>query len=78
MSRGLGDVYKRQADGKLIALPPGAADLHLWEQLLQLMPQGISRAVEFPLQGADLVQVTTLQVAALACPGQPRMENAQV
>ncbi|WP_294734019.1 TIM barrel protein [uncultured Pseudomonas sp.] len=68
----------RRADGKLVALPPGAADLHLWEQLLRHMTQGITRAVEFPLQGDDLVQVTAQQVAALAVLGQPRVENAHV
>ncbi|WP_421526194.1 sugar phosphate isomerase/epimerase family protein [Pseudomonas yamanorum] len=68
----------RRADGKLVALPPGVADLHLWEQLLKHMTQGITRAVEFPLQGDDLVQVTAQQVAALAVLGQPRMENAHV
>jgi sugar phosphate isomerase/epimerase len=68
----------RRADGKLVALPPGAADLHLWEQLLKHMTQGITRAVEFPLQGDDLVQVTAQQVAALAVLGQPRVENAHV
>lgn len=68
----------RRADGKLVALPPGAADLHLWEQLLRHMPQGITRAVEFPLQGEDLTQVTAQQVAALTVLGQPRLENAHV
>ncbi|WP_439855342.1 sugar phosphate isomerase/epimerase family protein [Pseudomonas yamanorum] len=68
----------RRADGKLVALPPGAADLHLWEQLLKHMTQGITRAVEFPLQGDDLVQVTAQQVAALAVLGLPRVENAHV
>jgi len=68
----------RRADGKLVALPPGTADLHLWEQLLRHMTQGITRAVEFPLQGDDLVQVTAQQVAALAVLGQPRVENAHV
>jgi len=68
----------RRADGKLVALPPGAADLHLWEQLLKHMPQGITRAVEFPLQGDDLTQVTAQQVSALATLGQPRMEKAHV
>ncbi|MFK3822065.1 sugar phosphate isomerase/epimerase family protein [Pseudomonas yamanorum] len=68
----------RRADGKLVALPPGAADLHLWEQLLKHMTQGITRAVEFPLQGDDLVQITAQQVAALAVLGQPRVENAHV
>ncbi|NWC94233.1 MULTISPECIES: sugar phosphate isomerase/epimerase [unclassified Pseudomonas] len=68
----------RRGDGKLVAQPPGAADLHLWEQLLRSMTQGITRAVEFPLQGDDLVQVTAHQVAALAVLGQPRVENANV
>ncbi len=45
----------RRPDGKLVALPPGATDLHLWEQLLKHMTQGITRAVEFPLQGDDLI-----------------------
>ncbi|KRP54721.1 TIM barrel protein [Pseudomonas poae] len=68
----------RRADGKLVALPPSATDLHLWEQLLKHMNQGITRAVEFPLQGDDLVEVTARQVAALACLGQPRAESAHV
>ncbi|MFQ6592296.1 MULTISPECIES: sugar phosphate isomerase/epimerase family protein [Pseudomonas] len=68
----------RRQDGKLVALPPGPTDLHLWEQLLKHMTQGITRAVEFPLQGDDLVQVTAQQVAALATLGQPRLENAHV
>ncbi|MGY2960610.1 sugar phosphate isomerase/epimerase [Pseudomonas sp. TE36184] len=68
----------RRADGKLVALPPGATDLHLWEQLLGHMTQGITRAVEFPLQGDDLVEVTARQVATLALLGQPRAEYAHV
>ncbi|WDU65297.1 AP endonuclease [Pseudomonas poae] len=68
----------RRPDGKLVALPPGAADLHLWEQLLKHMTQGITRAVEFPLQGDDLIGITAQQVAALAQLGQPRAENAHV
>ncbi|WP_460136483.1 sugar phosphate isomerase/epimerase family protein [Pseudomonas sp. S1_E04] len=68
----------RRADGKLVALPPRATDLHLWEQLLKHMTQGITRAVEFPLQGDDLVEVTAQQVATLALLGQPRAENAHV
>ncbi|WP_455883651.1 sugar phosphate isomerase/epimerase family protein [Pseudomonas putida] len=68
----------RRADGKLVALAPSATDLHLWEQLLKHMTQGITRAVEFPLQGADLIAVTAQQVAALALLGQPRAENAHV
>jgi len=68
----------RRPDGKLVALPPGATDLHLWEQLLKHMTQGITRAVEFPLQGDDLITVTAQQVAALTLLGQPRAENAHV
>lgn len=68
----------RRADGKLVALPPGATDLHLWEQLLKHMTQGITRAVEFPLQGDDLISVTAQQVSALAVLGQPRVESAHV
>ncbi|MGH2419073.1 sugar phosphate isomerase/epimerase family protein [Pseudomonas canadensis] len=68
----------RRVDGKLVALPPGATDLHLWEQLLKHMTPGISRAVEFPLQGDDLVAVTAQQVATLTLLGQPRSEHAHV
>ena len=68
----------RRPDGKLVALPPVATDVHLWEQLLKHMPQGITRAVEFPLQGDDLIAVTAQQVATLAHLGQPRAENAHV
>ncbi|HJH18786.1 MAG TPA: sugar phosphate isomerase/epimerase, partial [Pseudomonas lactis] len=68
----------RRADGKLVALPPGATDLHLWEQLLKHMTQGITRAVEFPLQGDDLIEVTAQQVTTLARLGQPHVENAHV
>ncbi|OIN45679.1 AP endonuclease [Pseudomonas azotoformans] len=68
----------RRPDGKLVAVPPGATDLHLWEQLLKHMTQGITRAVEFPLQGDDLIEITTRHIAALAILGQPRVENAHV
>jgi len=68
----------RRADGKLVAVPPVASDLHLWEQLLRHMPQGVMRAAEYPLQGNDLVQLTTEHVAALARIGQTRLEPAYV
>ena len=68
----------RRADGKLVALPPGTTDLHLWEQLLKHMTQGITRAVEFPLLGDDLIAVTAQQVTTLAHLGQPCAENAHV
>ena len=66
----------RRADGKLIAVPPGMADLHLWEQLLKHMPAGVMRAAEYPLQGDDLLQLTAGHVATLAHLGQSRREPA--
>jgi sugar phosphate isomerase/epimerase len=60
----------RTAAGKLIAVPPKAADLQQWEQLLKHMPSGLPRAVEYPLQGDDLLEVTRGQVDALALLGQ--------
>ena len=68
----------RRADGKLVAMPPAASDLHLWEQLLRYMAQGVMRAAEYPLQGDDLVQLTTEHVATLARLGQTRLESAHV
>jgi sugar phosphate isomerase/epimerase len=68
----------RRADGKLVAVPPAVGDLHLWEQLLRHMAQGVMRAAEYPLQGEDLVQLTTEHVAALARLGQSRLEPAHV
>ena len=57
--------------GKLVATPPLARDLYLWEQVLQRVRPGVLRAIEFPLQGDDLPEVTRNQVAALARLGQP-------
>jgi sugar phosphate isomerase/epimerase len=71
-------AVSRRADGKLIALPPTASDLHLWEQLLRHIAQGVMRAAEYPLQGEDLLQLTTEHVATLARLGQPRLERAHV
>jgi sugar phosphate isomerase/epimerase len=68
----------RRADGKLVAVSPAASDLHLWEQLLRHMPQSVMRAAEYPLQGDDLVQLTTEHVAALARLGQSRLEPEHV
>ncbi|WP_339446717.1 sugar phosphate isomerase/epimerase family protein [Pseudomonas sp. EA_5y_Pfl2_R50] len=68
----------RRDDGKLVAVPPAISDLHLWEQLLRHMAQGVMRAAEYPLQGDDLVQLTTEHVAALARLGQSRLEPAHV
>ncbi|MFJ3373314.1 sugar phosphate isomerase/epimerase family protein [Pseudomonas sp. NPDC086112] len=68
----------RRADGKLVAVPPAASDLHLWGQLLRHMDHGVMRAAEYPLQGDDLVQLTTEHVAALARLGQHRQEPVHV
>jgi sugar phosphate isomerase/epimerase len=68
----------RRPDGKLVAVPPAVSDLHLWEQLLRHMAHGVMRAAEYPLQGEDLVQLTTEHVAALARLGQSRLEPAHV
>ena len=68
----------RRPDGKLVAVPPAVSDLHVWEQLLRHMAQGVMRAAEYPLQGDDLVQLTTEHVAALARLGQSRLEPAHV
>jgi len=69
-------AVRLRVDGKLVAIPPGAPELHQWEQLLRHMTQGITRAVEYPLQGTDLLQVTTEQVSLLAHLGQSRLEHA--
>ncbi|MBK5355867.1 TIM barrel protein [Pseudomonas sp. TH41] len=68
----------RRADGKLVAIPPGASDLYQWEHLLRHMAQSVMRAAEYPLQGDDLVQLTTEHVTALAHLGQSRLESAHV
>ena len=56
----------RDSAGKLIAVPPQPDDLHAWQQLLEHMPSGVPRAIEYPLQGDDLSRVTREQVDALA------------
>jgi len=71
-------AVSRRADGKLVAIPPAASDLFEWEQLLRHMAQGVMRAAEYPLQGDDLVQLTTEHVAILARLGQSRLESAHV
>ncbi|MGY2262272.1 sugar phosphate isomerase/epimerase family protein [Pseudomonas sp. SDO55104_S430] len=71
-------AVSRRADGKLVAIPPAASDLHLWEQLLRHMPQNVMRAAEYPLQAEDLLQLTTEHVATLARLGQTRLESAHV
>lgn len=69
-------AVSRNAAGKLVAVPPRQTDLHLWEQLLKHMPVGLPRAVEYPLQGDDLLQVTRVQVNALAQLGQRQAQHS--
>ncbi len=69
-------AVSRRADGKLAAIPPAVSDLHLWEQLLRHMVQGVMRAAEYPLQGDDLLLLTRAHVSDLARLGHTRLENA--
>lgn len=61
----------RKAHDKLIAIPPSPSDVQGWNQLMKHMPNGLPRAIEYPLQGDDLLQVTREQVEILATLGQP-------
>lgn len=56
----------RDSKGKLIALPPAEADLPEWRAVLAHMPAAVPRAIEYPLQGDDLQDVTAHQVNLLA------------
>lgn len=60
----------RNAQGKLIAIPPGLSDLQHWEQLLKQFSLGVPRAIEYPLQGEDLLELSQLHIATLARLGQ--------
>ncbi len=62
-------------DGKLVAVPPSAADLQYWQRLLQHFPEGVARAIEYPLQGDDLLSLSRRHIAALARLGQPQEER---
>jgi sugar phosphate isomerase/epimerase len=66
----------RTASGKLVAVPPDEADLPEWQALLAYMPDGVPRAIEYPLQGADLLKLTSEQVALLAGLAPPASEQA--
>ena len=52
-------------NGKLKAVPL-AADDPTWQHLFSYFPHGVQRAIEFPLIGDDLEQVTRHHVAMLA------------
>ncbi|WP_409286106.1 sugar phosphate isomerase/epimerase family protein [Pseudomonas protegens] len=71
-------AVRLRADGKRVAVVPQAPELQQWEHLLRHMTQGLTRAVEYPLQGADLLQVSAEQVSLLAGLGQSRLEPAHV
>lgn len=71
-------AVRLRADGKRVAIAPDAPELRQWEHLLRHMTQGITRAVEYPLQGADLLALTSEQVKLLAHLGQSRLEPAHV
>ncbi|MNO08215.1 hypothetical protein D3C81_2307540 [compost metagenome] len=65
-------AVSRRADGRLVAVPPRAADLAEWEDLLGEFIPGVTRAVEFPLEGEDLLTLTRVQVASLSRLGRAR------
>lgn len=69
-------AVQRMANGKWVATPPELTDLRQWERLLSHLSAGLVRAIEYPLQGADLPAISQAQVAALACLGQPSRETA--
>jgi sugar phosphate isomerase/epimerase len=52
--------------GKLVAVPPEAADLTNWMRLLRRFPACVARAIEYPLQGPDLPAVVKARVSELA------------
>ena len=68
----------RRPDGKLIATPPTATDLQMWEQFLPHMRPGLTRAVEYPLQGNDLQWLTKVHVDTLATLGAAQRELSHV
>lgn len=55
----------RDDQGKLKAVPLEAQDAS-WQALLKHFPKGIQRAIEFPLVGSDLEEVTRRYVTLLA------------
>lgn len=68
----------RRPDGKLIATAPTATDLQTWEQLMKHMPHGLTRAVEYPLQGDDLNQLSREHVQVLAKLSRAQQELSHV
>ncbi|HBO0559881.1 TPA: AP endonuclease, partial [Pseudomonas aeruginosa] len=52
-----------------------AADLQYWQRLLQHFPEGVARAIEYPLQGDDLLSLSRRHIAALARLGHLQEER---
>ncbi|WP_349618252.1 sugar phosphate isomerase/epimerase family protein [Azotobacter salinestris] len=65
----------RNDDGKRVALPPEPVDLQQWQRLFRQFPAGVPRAIEYPLQGDDLLAVTRRHVDGLALLGQMQEER---
>ncbi|MFC5699272.1 AP endonuclease [Pseudomonas sp. GCM10022186] len=65
-------AVQRRDDGRLLAVPPQAADLDEWELLLGSFTPGVTRAVEYPLAGDDLLALTRAQVVSLSRLGRAR------
>ena len=68
----------RRPDGKLVATPPTDTDLQHWQHLMTHMPHGLTRAIEYPLQGSDLDGLTQEHVAVLARLSQKQQELSHV
>ncbi|WP_070096936.1 sugar phosphate isomerase/epimerase [Pseudomonas sp. NBRC 111139] len=62
-------AVQRRADGRLVAIPPQAADLQAWAALMAEFAPGVVRAVEYPLVGEDLLALTRAQVRHLSALG---------
>ena len=65
-------------DGKLVATPPTDTDLQHWQHLMTHMPHGLTRAIEYPLQGSDLDGLTLEHVAVLARLSHKQQELSHV
>ncbi|MBV4491644.1 MULTISPECIES: AP endonuclease [Pseudomonas] len=63
-------AVQRLADGRLVAVPPQAADLQEWVALLAEFVPGVVRAVEYPLAGDDLLVLTRTHVRNLSALGR--------
>ncbi|MNH26880.1 Xylose isomerase-like TIM barrel [compost metagenome] len=62
-------AVQRLADGRLVAVPPQAADLQEWAALMAEFTPGVVRAIEYPLVSDDLLALTRAQVHDLSVLG---------